>query len=339
MTGGYSLFGVVGFLILQNVRPDNSKCLHFLSLHCKYNRMPQFNAFHGSQMPWGWAGSQLVTHAHKRARDWHDDHSAVSKSVKLSDYGGVKRNRDEFSMESSKRMAYGRRSYRPRYRRPSRRYRKRRFVRRRRPYRMRYRIRNFHPREMVVRCRVASEYVLTCTTGGKAQLNLRTNDIIDPFGSGGAEQPLHYDTWKAMYAKAIVIGYKATIQVENTGTVAVLMACRLLSDDEQTGTSYASVDHLVEAGCKKVLLSPEFDKCTIVRKCSPRKQSHVRSLRDDSNYHIDLDAETAPTTLLYDHIAAQPIDKTTSANIQMFVTVEYIVLLFDRNVVSRSTGV
>lgn len=305
--------------------------------------MPQLNAWVGSGAgvnPW----SSLQTHTHRsiaygimsaQKRFKQDLTRQADKQSGLSEYVQPYKRPRTSPPISTRRMYRSRRRTRPTRRYPKRRRR----TRGERSFRrMKYRIRNFHPREQVVRCRVASEYVLTCTSGAKAQLNLRTNDIIDPFGSGGAEQPLHYDTWKSMYAKAVVIGYKARIMFENTGAAAVLVACRLLSDDEQTGTSYTTVDHLVEAGAQQLLLSPEFDKGAIVRKCSPRKQAHVRSLRDQSAYHIDLDAETAPTTLLYDHISAQPIDKASSVTVQMFVQVEYIVLLFDRNVVSRSTG-
>lgn len=200
-------------------------------------------------------------------------------------------------------------------------------------------IRSLTTSTKVVKCQVVeSANGLTFTAGALNNLTIQGNSFDDPFGSGSTQQPLGYDQWKALYKKAKVLGCKVTYSVHNGSTGAVVVGITPCSKNQGT-TALSNFEHYMEApGTKYRILSPDVDKCTIVARRSTKKMLKINNVRDASEIEMGIDTETPPTDNYYFHVWAQPLDQTTAlTGVQTVYKVEYIVLLYDPIIPSRST--
>lgn len=219
----------------------------------------------------------------------------------------------------------------------SRTMRKRRRGRRRRGIIRRRVPRTLMPREKVIRCKAVYPVTSAGTSGNLIAQGVSMFDITDPFGGATNVQPLGYDQWKGLYNKACVLGLKVTARVHNKGSAAVMCGITLLPEN-QGNTTLSVFEHYMELPTTITrLLSPDVDHCVLVSKVNVRKHMHLRNLRDEDAFHVDLDGETAPTRQAYVHAWVQPIDKSTTNAFEMVVTAEYLVRLFDSIVPARST--
>lgn len=290
--------------------------------------MPQFNVWNPRNSPFGGILQGAIHHASKRAKEAYQEKSNVYKRERLYGTGEYEAPRKRAKITMPVRRFN--RSKRPPMRR--------RFKRRYRRYRRRNYPVKFLPYERVVRAVVCKNTSLASTSGALARFSPRINDVTDPFGSGGAEQPLYFDQWAALYDKGIVLGAKLEVWFENTGTTSVEVGLMKLSVDESTGTSYNTYEYCIERGTKHRMLSPEDDRGYLQLKASAKKQLHASNMKDNDQYEMDLGSQTAPSTISYFNIWAQSVDKSTSNTVQCVIKVTYLILLKNRKVVDRSTG-
>lgn len=214
---------------------------------------------------------------------------------------------------------------------------RRRFKRRRRGIIRRRIPRSVAPREKLIRVNAVVPPTLACTSGAIGVFALKMFDITDPFGTATNVQPLGYDQWKGLYNKAFVVGVKVVCRIHNKGTAAVMVGVTPMPES-QANSGLSPFEHYMElAGTKSRLLSPDVDHCVLVSKIGTARHVGVRKLRDEDAFHCDLDGEVAPTRDAWVHVWGQPIDKTTTNPLELVVTAEYLVRLYDPIIPARAT--
>lgn len=195
------------------------------------------------------------------------------------------------------------------------------------------------PRRKMIRARAVNYATFTNTSGALDQESIKMLDFADPFATGGAGQPLGYDQWKALYNKGVVIGSKVVVRFHNPSTVAVMVGITPVSDSA-INTSFDNYEHYMEAkGTKTRVLSPDVDHVTMFTKYSTKKFYGLNDIMDDISYHVtDLASETGPAIDGRYRVWCQPMDQssTPSAAVQAVITAEYVILLHDPIVPSRS---
>lgn len=182
------------------------------------------------------------------------------------------------------------------------------------------------------------EYASKASTSGAIAYNTYPlMDLIDPTGGHGTQQPLYFDQMAALYHKAIVIGYKVMVRFHNTGSVASMVGITAMPEN-QGSTALTDYEHYLETrGTKSRLLSPDVDHTTLVYKVNTRKHHHLKSLKDEAEYHnIISGSPTSPTKGAFIHIWSQPTDRTTTNSVEFVITIEQLVLLFDPIIPTRS---
>lgn len=196
--------------------------------------------------------------------------------------------------------------------------------------------RTLTPNTKLIRCK-AVKYVNYVPAGAISSIETQLNSIDDPFHTVGTGQPLGYDQWKALYKYAYVVGSKVTAKVHNNGTVAAMFGITPMKVN-QGDTFLSSYEYYMELPATKTrVLSQETDHVTFSHQVNVKKFLNIKDLRDNDDYRIDLVNETAPSTLAYWHIFAQALDSTGTIDVDAVITMEYMVLLTDPIVPSRST--
>jgi len=161
-------------------------------------------------------------------------------------------------------------------------------------------------------------------------------DLTDPLGSSGSAQPLGYDQWKALYTKAYVLGCKVTVRVHNEGTVGVMFGITAMPES-QGNTSLSDYNHLMELpSTKSRILSPEMDHSILTYSVNPAKHVGLKKIQDEDAFHVTLASETQPARTAYIHVWQQPLDKATTNNVEVVITAEYILRLYDPVIPARS---
>lgn len=193
------------------------------------------------------------------------------------------------------------------------------------------------PREKTVRLRAVSVFDSTSTSGVLAMVPVNLFDITDPFAGSAANQPLGYDQLKTLWNKAFVMGVKVSIRAHNESTVGIAFGITPMPES-QGSTALTTFPHYAELAATKFrILSPEVDHGILVHTINLGKFVGVKKPRYEDAFHVDLDNETSPTRTAYYHIWTQPIDRLATANVELIITVEYLVRLFDPIVPARST--
>lgn len=216
--------------------------------------------------------------------------------------------------------------------------------RRRRPSR-RSRKRQFVPRALtthskLIRVRAVEHFIHGAHTSGALVMTpIQLNSIDDPFTTTGSGQPLGYDQWKALYKKAFVVGSSITARFVNTDAsynFAVGLTPMPLS---QAAVALTTYEHYMEYPSTVMqFVTPDMDKQMLRSRVSVRKHMHLNKLRDVDEIRVDLVNETAPADLCYWHLWSQPFpqDADPTGSIEFIVTAEYLVVLIDPIVPSRS---
>lgn len=192
------------------------------------------------------------------------------------------------------------------------------------------------PNSKLIRAKVV-DYQNYTPTGALAAVEIQMNSIDDPFQTAGTGQPLGYDQWKALYKHAYVLGSKVTVKAHNNGTSACMIGITPMKP-AQGSTNLTSYEHYMELpSTKSRILSPDVDHCTFSHKVSTKKFLSIKDIRDNDDFKIDLVNETPPSTVSYWFVWAQAMDATAVIDIDTVITVDYIILLTDPIVPSRST--
>lgn len=211
-----------------------------------------------------------------------------------------------------------------------RKYRKRKIIKKRIP-------RALASANKLIKVKVSDYDPFTMTSGALAHNAIQGNSIDDPFIGGGDGQPLGYDQWKALYKSAYVLGCKVKLTCHNSSsTVPIIYGITPMKIPQST-SSLNSYEYYQELpGTVSRLLSPDVDHGILVSKRSTKKFLKRKDITDNEDLKLDLVTETPPTDIYYFHVWAQPVDQTTTGTCDMIKEVEYIVLLTDPVVPSRS---
>lgn len=272
---------------------------------------------------------ETYTHPRKRQRTYHEEllHD-ISRIAKRPLPKPV-------STQVYKKTKYSTRKKMPiksRYRRKYRRGR-RGIIRRRVP-------RPFAPRSKMITCKVVKGTTLTNTSGAISSIPVACNDISDPFFTSGTEQPLGYDQWSTIYNKAKVLGAKISVKFQNGANVPVIVG---ITRTEETDTNppatitYESYGEM--QGTRYRLLSDQVDHTTMLHNFSTKKHLMIKNVKDSEEIVVNLATSAAPTRSMLWRVWQQPHDKTQDAvSVNIVITVQYIVLLYDPQIPARSSG-
>lgn len=217
-----------------------------------------------------------------------------------------------------------------RYRRP-RGSKRRGVIRRRLP-------RSLTTRNKIIRCRLVDSFQATHAAGAMERYLISMTNIVDPFGGGSAQQPLGYDQWKTLYSKAKILGAKVKMTVHNAGTAEPIMM-GMNPRYPNASATLADWEYNVEvAGSKSRLLSQDVDHGFLVMARSTKKMMDLKNIKDADDIECNIATDTGPTDTAYIEAWTQPFDKTIATAADIIVQVDYIVLLYDPIIPSRSTA-
>lgn len=193
----------------------------------------------------------------------------------------------------------------------------------------------------LIRCKATDYANLTCTSGALSRRTISGTNIVDPFASFGAGQPLGYDQWKALYNTAIVVGVKVRATVHNAASTSVMYGLSVCprAQGETALTDYEHYKELPNTVSR--LLSPDVDHGTIAIKSSTKRALGLKDLKDNEDVECLISADTGPTDQYYIHAWVQPTDQAStvgSPGIEFVFDVEYIVLLTNPIIPARSTA-
>lgn len=160
-------------------------------------------------------------------------------------------------------------------------------------------------------------------------------NIIDPLQGNGTAQPLGFDQWKALYNSAKVLGTKIVVQCHNAGNASVIVG---VSRQEEDGSLLpTSFDQAIEIpGTKYKFLSPDVDRAILSMSGSTKKMLNLTNLKDEDAIKNDIVSDTEPTRSYNYLVWSQPHDKTTAGDLELIITMYYVILLYDRITPARS---
>lgn len=198
------------------------------------------------------------------------------------------------------------------------------------------------PKYKLVKAKAVNYRTFTNVAGALERQTVSVNDWIDPFGGASTQQPLGVDQWGALYNRAVVVGTKLTVKIHN-GTNLGYMAGITLTNEHQGETALTEYEHYMELPrTTSRVLSPDMDHTVQSLSCSVKKLFGIKNVKDEEELQTQIGNSTFthPTREAYFHVWAQPLDQTTApstGSYQVVITAEYIVLLFDPIIPSRST--
>uniref|UniRef100_UPI004048A654 hypothetical protein n=1 Tax=Shewanella sp. TaxID=50422 RepID=UPI004048A654 len=203
---------------------------------------------------------------------------------------------------------------------------------------------NIVPKMKLVRLEMAVPVNAAATTVNPTGQNVSVFDLADPLGAGGTQQPTGLDQWGALYKYAVVVGVKVTLTCHNAGAQGVVFGITPIPESyDNTGTTPWA--HQIELpGTKYRFLSPEMDHGTLSASYSTKKWLNIRDWKDNKlsqSRHVTLGTSGTHTnpTEIGDQISCWVAlhNGTTSTDYEMIIKMSYIVLLFERRIITRST--
>lgn len=133
-----------------------------------------------------------------------------------------------------------------------------------------------------------------------------------------------------------MVGVKIKLEAWNSGSTGILVGLNAMPESKGT-TLLTQGEHYVELpNSVHRLLSPDVDHNVLFLKVGTKKHMSVNKLKDSNELAIDLPNETPPSRQSYCHYWCQVTDQTSAFAATFVLTVEYLVLLFDQVVPSRS---
>lgn len=195
------------------------------------------------------------------------------------------------------------------------------------------------PATKLIKCKMSDYLAFTCTSGAIDVKTVNGTNIVDPYGTSSAQQPLGYDQWKTLYRTAYVLGCKVKLTVWNNDTTACVFGVTVM-DKNQGTTALTNYEYYREVPkTRSRLLSPDVDHGYIVNQTSTKKALNVRNITDNDTLRTNLQSDTAPSETYYIHAWCQPINQAaTMSSVPCVLDVEYLVLLTNPIIPARSTG-
>lgn len=193
------------------------------------------------------------------------------------------------------------------------------------------------PTSKIVRLKMVKAFTFACTSGALEAKSVKMFGFDDAWKALGSEQPLGYDGYKIFYRKGVSLGVQVLARIHNKGSAAIMCGITPMPES-QADNGLTSFQHYMELPATRTrLLSPDVDHGIVACKVGTARHVGVKKLRDEDAFHVDLPNETTSTRDAYITTWAQPIDATTTNAVEVVITVEYLVLLFDYIVPARST--
>lgn len=221
--------------------------------------------------------------------------------------------------------------------------RKRRSTRRKRGYLRRRRVpRTLAPPRQLVKLKLTQGVALNPGAAGAiATTNFIINDIADPEGASGVQQPLGYDQWSTLYQRFCVIGAKAYLIMHNEDTSYAQVYGMHATTEANALTSYEHYRELPNTRMK--LLTPDVDHSGVVGKYSIKKLTGVKKLLHETDLNGTTSSyagggQASPDRKVYLQLFAQPLQGQDSGVMRGYITIEYLVVFYDPVIPSRSTN-
>lgn len=213
-----------------------------------------------------------------------------------------------------------------------------RFARRRMVRRIRRPVPTLWPQQKLVKFRVAQAIAPTAAGSTTTDvLVFRANSLSDPFASSGANLPLGLDQWAAMYSKYCVVGSRMYVQFhgETSNTGSTVVGVHTLRES----SGLTQLEHYKESPSgRSVLISPDNDKGSLVASYSLKGFDKIRRPKLAEDYQATFSTTPGdPAEIRYFHLWYQDTDKTSTCAMEFVVTIEYVVLLWESVIPSRSS--
>lgn len=307
-------------------------------IYCHW-QMPSSNVWIGSRVglnPWSTLespfarGANFAFHqARKRLRDQRN----ADRASDLEDVGQqYKRAR---TVAPTKRGMPARTPYR---RLPKRATRKR-YPRRYKPARISRRIPTLWPATQLVKFKVASRGSMSGAAGVIDTEIIKANSLNDPLSAIGAnELPLGLDQYATMYSKYCIVASRMIFDCHAmTATGGIIVGACVAKD---ASTLSESAHYRERPGTVVRYLTSDADKTRLVLSYRGKRFEKIKNWRMSENYHAAFDADPSdPTTVRYYQIFLQDLYSGggETATIDYMVQVEYVCLLFEPIIPTRST--
>lgn len=195
------------------------------------------------------------------------------------------------------------------------------------------------PQKKVVKCLAVQHWSHTGHTSGTMDMTpVQMNSVLDVFTSQGAQQPLGFDQWRALYEYGYVIGAKISVTFHNADAFSYIVGVCPMNLAQGT-TSLANYEYYGELkGNRFILLTPDVDKTTITSRVSLKKWLRVKDILDTNEYRMNLNTPSEPSKLAYWHVYSQPTNQasTDTSGVEIVCKVSYIILLNSPIVPARS---
>lgn len=206
-------------------------------------------------------------------------------------------------------------------------------------YKKQYIPRSVQPRKKMIRVKASNYWTIANTSGAMSQITCSGNSIYNPFHSGSTQQPLGFDQWAALYNYGTVVGSKVHVTIHNGSSSAIVYGI-YPAQVAQQDTNLGNYEYYRELqGTKSRLLSPDMDHGYLSNTVSVKKHLSIKNPMDDDLIRTRLAGTPSdPTNEFFWHIFVQPADQaSTTSGIDVIVEVEYLVILHDPIIPSRST--
>lgn len=190
------------------------------------------------------------------------------------------------------------------------------------------------PSTLLTRLRYVDTYTLSSTSGTIAKQVMGLNDIYQPSHTGGTHQPLYHDTYASLYNKWAVVSTKVTVQFQSFSTTTS-MSVGIVNEDDNTSSS--TPDTLMEQNAGKHTLLPplagSLSNRTMTYNWDAKRYFSIDPYTSE-NYKSDFGS--APTQLATLLVWSVPADGSSTASVQVQVTMEYTVLFAELQTPTQS---
>jgi hypothetical protein len=180
------------------------------------------------------------------------------------------------------------------------------------------------PDRLMTKLRYADVYNLASTVGSIGKQVIRWNSTFDPDLTGTGHQPLYRDTYASIYDHYAVIRAKITVRFDNPNA-AIPFVCGMVTDDDSSSSS-----------TWQTLIEQSHGRASSLTNLAGSHSSQVFTATWDAASVLNIDPfsdETYKTSVGGNPtedsnliIWSLPFDGTSTATIQVYITLEQEVL-------------
>lgn len=194
------------------------------------------------------------------------------------------------------------------------------------------------PKTKLVKFSYSTNFTLASTLGTMSMQEFRANSIYDPDATGTGSSVYWMSTLcgsdnASPYSKYRVLAAKITVRAANNSTSgASFQDIGIITIPNTISTPDSIEDVINVPGSVHTLISSAYSAGglkTLTKWASIKKVLGVSDLKDNSGTAADYNANPAQGVRFA--IVAQPLDKTTSTQLNCRATIDYYCQLFQRN--------